>query len=414
MNTDQFNHRKSAITVQIMDGGRALANRPVSIRQTGHEFLFGVGGFDALELKGGNPDGSIPNAERKRFLQERLDTVFSVMNFTTLPFYLGRYEPVEGKPDQARTIAAAQYYRERGVQVKGHPLVWHTVCADWLMSYSNKEIIKKLQQRITRDVSQFTGLIDIWDVINEAVIMPIFDKYDNAVTRVCKELGRVSMIREMFAQARAANPDAILLLNDFDLSISYEILIDGCLQAGIPIDVIGIQSHQHQGYWGLEKTQEILERYSQFNLPLHFTENTIISGELMPPHIVDLNDWQVDSWPGTPEGEERQAREIIEMYTTLFAHPLVEAITNWNLADGGWLNAPAGLIRQDNSKKPAFIELEKKINNEWRTAADLASNASGEISFEGFCGAYELECEGRKTAFTLSRKNPVVTVDIGI
>ena len=37
----------------------------------------------------------------------------------------------------------------------------------------------------------------------------------------------------------------------------------------------------------------------------------------MPAHIVDLNDYQVDEWPSTPEGEERQAREISEMYSIL-------------------------------------------------------------------------------------------------
>ena len=37
-------------------------------------------------------------------------------------------------------------------------------------------------------------------------------------------------------------------LNDFNTSINYEILIDGCLNAGVPISAIGSQSHQHQGY----------------------------------------------------------------------------------------------------------------------------------------------------------------------
>jgi hypothetical protein len=156
-----------------MDNGRPAANRPVKIRQTGHEFLFGVGGFDAVEMM-----GSIPN---KAFLQERLDRLFSVMNYATLPFYLGRYEPSEGSPDEARTLAAAEYFCSRGVKVKGHPLVWHTVCADWLMRYSNREILEKLKRRIEREMTRFKGFIDIWDVINEVVIMPVFDKYDNAV-----------------------------------------------------------------------------------------------------------------------------------------------------------------------------------------------------------------------------------------
>ena len=417
MGTDTFQHRKSGVTLRIRTDGSAAVNCPVTIKQLKHEFLFGVGGFDAVELAGGNANGyansSSIAAERKAFLEDRLEKIFSVMNYTTLPFYLGRYEPVEGRPDEARTLAAAEYYRSRGVKVKGHPLVWHTVCADWLMNYSTRDILEKLKRRIDRDVSHFQGKIDMWDVINEVVIMPVFDKYDNAVTRVCRELGRVSMIREVFAAARAANPPAILLLNDFDLwGAKYEILIDGCLQAGIPIDVIGLQSHQHQGYWGREKTLEVLDCYSQFGLPLHFTENTIISGELMPPHIVDLNDWQVDSWPTTPEGEERQAREVIEMYTILFSHPLVEAITTWDITDGRWLKAPSGLLRADNSVKPVFTELEKRINSEWRTTAALSTGASGEVFFEGFRGEYEVECKGKKTTFTLSKNTGILTVDI--
>ena len=58
---------------------------------------------------------------------------------------------------------------------------------------------------------------------------------------------------------------------------------------------------------------EVLDRFSCFGLPIHFTENTLISGQLMPPHIVDLNDWQVDRWPTTPEREARQAHTTVSL-----------------------------------------------------------------------------------------------------
>ena len=28
----------------------------------------------------------------------------------------------------------------------------------------------------------------------------------------------------------------------------------------------------HQGYWGEEKTLDVLERFARFGLPIHFTE----------------------------------------------------------------------------------------------------------------------------------------------
>ncbi len=113
------------------------------------------------------------------------------------------------------------------------------------------------------------------------------------------------------------------MLNDFNMSAAYEHLIEDCLAAGIRIDAIGLQSHMHQGYWGEEKTLDVLERFSRFGLPLHFSETTLVSGHLMPPEIVDLNDYQVPSWPSTPDGEARQAEEMVRHYRTLVGHPAV-------------------------------------------------------------------------------------------
>ena len=274
--------------------------------------------------------------------------------------------------------------------------------ADWLMKYDNKTILEKQLARIDREVIGFKGVIDMWDVINEVVIMPIFDKYDNAITRLCKEHGRVGLIKKVFDEAHAANPNAVLLINDFNTSTNYEILIDGCLNAGVPISAIGIQSHQHQGYWGKEKLEEVLARYEHFGLPIHFTENTLISGEIMPPHIVDLNDWKVEKWPTTPEGEERQAREIEEMYRILFSHPLVSAITTWDYRDGAWLHAPSGFIREDNTLKPSYTMLKDLVKKEWWTDTDVVTDKNGYAVVDAFKGEYDLSSEGHTAKAVLT------------
>ena len=410
---EKYKHRKTSVSLRLVSqDGSPLANRDVKISQKNHKFLFGVGGFEAVELAGGKSDGTAADEHRAAFLREKLDKLFALNNFATLPFYLGRYEPEEGKPDEKRTKAAARWFAERKVKVKGHPLCWHTVCAPWLMNYSNAEILKKVVGRIERDVAAFAGLINIWDVINEVVIMPVFDKYDNAITRICKEYGQIPLVKEVFTAAKRANPASVLILNDFDTSKDYEILIEKCLDAGIPIDVIGIQSHQHQGYWGAEKVHDVLARFSRFDLPLHFTENTLISGEIMPPHIVDLNDWQVEEWPSTPEGEERQAAEITEMYEILFSHPQVEAITTWSGSDNAWLHAPAGLLRTDNSEKPAYKALRAKIENEWSTKTEQRSDENGNVKLEGFKGAYDVSCAGKTADFELDGKSGALEIKL--
>ena len=395
---NQLNHRQAAAKLQVLNpDGTPAAGRTVRIDQVSHQFLFGCGAFDAVELM------RTQDGQKHSFLQERMDKWLKLFNYGTLPFYWGRYEPVEGKTVFPETMAAARWLREKGVQVKGHPLCWHTACAPWLMQYSNEEILRRQLERIRRDVGAFRGIIGLWDVINEVVIMPVFDKYDNAITRICKELGRVPLVKEVFAAAKETDPDAVLLINDFNTSKAYEHLIEDLLEAGVPISAIGIQSHQHQGYWGLEKLNDVLERYSRFNLPIHFTENTLISGEIMPAHIVDLNDWQVDEWPSTPEGEDRQAREISEMYTVLFSHPLVEAITTWDFNDGCWLKAPSGFVHQDNSEKPSYHALNGLIHGDWETHETLTADGEGFISFSGFKGNYTAQADAGKAEFTLDR-----------
>ncbi|PPA69437.1 endo-1,4-beta-xylanase [Jeotgalibacillus proteolyticus] len=407
--TNELVHRKANPKLKIVDGtGNPLSSEEIQIKQTNHKFLFGCGIFDVIEVANEN----VP-ADRLAFQEQKLDLFLDVFNSATLPFYWGTFEPERGKPLTKELKAAARWLKERNIAVKGHPLCWHTVTAPWLLELSNEEILKAQFDRIERDVSDFKGLIDTWDVINEVVIMPIFDKYDNGITRISKDLGRVGIIKEMFAKTREFNPNAKLLLNDFNTSINYEILIDGCLNAGIQIDAIGIQSHQHQGYWGREKLEEVLERFSHFGLPIHFTENTLTSGHLMPADIVDLNDYQLSEWPSTPEFEERQAREVEEMYSTLFKHPLVESITTWSFSDdGAWLGAPAGFVRQDNSPKPSYEVLKKLIKEDWSTNVTAKTDDYGIVSFEGFLGEYDVLVGGKKASFTVDKNDEMVQLVI--
>jgi len=241
----------------------------------------------------------------------------------------------------------------------------------------------------------------MWDVINEVVIMPDFDKYDNAVTRLCRRYGRVDLVRRVFDAARAVNPGATLLINDFNVSPAYEHLIEALLEAGVPISAIGIQSHQHQGYWGLEKLRDVLERFGRFGLPLHFTENTILSGALTPPEYDDLNDYAPVPWPSTPEGEARQAEQMAEFYAELFAHPLVEAVTTWSFTDDGWLEAPGGLLAKDNRPKPAYGALKELIHGAWETHVTLTADADGWVTLKGFKGAYTAQAPSGKARLEL-------------
>lgn len=412
MNTvshSEYNHRIKTRKLKLSGlDGSVLRNTDVVIRQTRHEFLFGCAQFSAIPYVSNKFEGAAKEREELRF-----EKFFDLFNYATLPFYWGNFEPVKGQPFTKEVKKAAQWLVSKGLLLKGHPLCWHTVTAPWLLDMTNEEILSAQLNRINREVTEFKGLIDIWDAINEVVIMPVFDKYDNGITRICKDIGRIKLVSKVFSEAKKANPGVKLLINDFNTSESYAILLEGLIEAGVPIDAIGIQSHMHQGYWGIEKTLEVLERFSRFDLPLHFTENTLLSGNIMPPEIEDLNDYKVDEWPSTAEGEERQAREAVMHYKTLFAHPKVKSITWWDFADGAWLGAPSGFITADNRVKPAYDEIHKLVKDEWwMKPTQFTTDENGEISVSGFLGDYEVSCHGKKIEFVLDNSNELVKLSI--
>ncbi|WP_188037308.1 endo-1,4-beta-xylanase [Actinotalea sp. JY-7885] len=412
-----FAHRTADATLTVLGpDGAPLRDADVVVAQTRHAFGLGNIGFEFIPLANdelsddGAPAGGRPalgEAEGTRLsraqAQHLADLWLDVFNTATLPFYWGRFEPVRGRPDTARLRRTAEWFAERGVALKGHPLMWHTVQPDWLLDLPTDEVERLQRERIRREVGDFSGLIDTWDAINEVVIMPVFENGANGITPLARERGRIATIRLAFEEARATNPSATLLLNDFDMSTAYECLIEGVLEAGIQVDVLGLQSHMHQGYWGEEKTLAILDRFSRYGLPIHFTETTLLSGHLMPPELEDLNDYQIPHWPTTPDGEARQADEVERHYRTLASHPSVQGVTYWGLSDGDmWLGAPGGLVRADGTPKPSYDALRRLVKDEWWLAPTaLRTDAQGRVGVRGWLGDYEVRAGGRAAAFTL-------------
>ncbi|MGY1671480.1 endo-1,4-beta-xylanase [Geodermatophilus sp. SYSU D00710] len=415
---DAVRRIEGTVIVRSADGS-PCPDTDVLVEQARHDVAFGNIGFDFVGLANAEHGegrenvfgGADPEAA------ERLEDLWlDVFNTATLPFYWAGFEPVEGQPDTRRLQAAAEWFRDRGVSVKGHPLVWHTLAPDWLVEYSDDEVEEIVRARVRREVTSFAGLVDTWDAINEVVIMPVFANEDrqNAITRLSRRIGRIPTIRLAFEEARRANPATTLVLNDFNLSTAYECLVEGVLEAGVQVDAIGLQSHMHQGYWGEERTQEVLERFARYGLPLHWTETTLVSGDLMPPEIVDLNDHQVDEWPSTPEGEQRQADEIVRHYRTLLSHPAVEAVTYWGITDrGAWLGAPAGLVRADGTPKPAYDALRGLVKDEWWLAPTrLRTDAEGRVAVQGWAGDYTVSVGDRSASWRLRPDAPLSEVTL--
>ena len=383
----KYRTAEDTLTVLGPDG-RPLAGAAVRVAQRSHKFLFGANAF----MIGRCGAAAVEKAYRQRYAD--------LLNFATLPFYWGSYEPAEGREQTARLKMMARWCRESGIATKGHPLCWHTVVPKWLGAKTPAQVQALQLGRIERIVNQFDGLIDTWDVINEAVVMPSYTP--NAISALCKRLGRVELLKQTFASARKANARATLLSNDYDTSRRYADLIGKLKLAGLTPDVIGIQSHMHKGCWGARRAWDVCERFAAIGLPLHFTELTILSGPLKTD-----NDWhrRRTDWHTSAEGEKRQAAQVAEFYTVLFSHPAVEAITWWDFSDlGAWQGAPAGLVRKDMSPKPAYEALMRLIKKDWWTGKQtLTTDARGQIAFRGFLGGYDVRAARGSATFRLDK-----------
>lgn len=367
-------HRQREAIVQVVDRkGKPVADAQLRFEQTRHAFLFGCNIFAW---------GRTGDDQREAAYRERFADVF---NFATLPFYWASYERQQGKPDHERTRQIAEWCREQGITRKGHPLAWNHADPPWLPSETQTAFNLQLQ-RIDDCVSRLDGMIDIWDVVNEATHFDRdeFKRRAPRMTDMWSDVGQIEFTRRCMQAARAANEDAVLLINDYRVDAAYERVIQQLVdQDGRRLyDVIGIQSHQHGGAWSNAKIWEVCERFARFGVPLHFTETTFVSG---PRPRGD------EPWNSTTEGEDRQASDVERFYTMLYSHPAVEAITWWDFSDlHAWQGAPAGFLRKDMSPKPAYDKLHALIKERWWTRVDGNTDQEGRTSLRATCGDYRL------------------------
>jgi len=366
--------RKGIARIRVLDSlGKPVPGARVVIEQRNHAFLFGCNIFSLLEYE----DSGKP-AYGELFA--------GLLNYATLAFYLGSFEYEKGKPNTVANRRIAQWCADRGIATKGHPLAWHEVYPKWGPADADGAVAM-FRERIERDVAGFKGLVDRWDVVNEVIVS---ERFENGMGAWAKRDGALRVVVEAMKWARKANPGASLLYNDYEISPKFEKLIGELEASGAAPDAYGIQSHMHQGEWTIEKAWEVCETYARFGKPLHFTELTVLSGEhgwrLPPPP-------NPGPWPSTPEGEAKQADYVEKFYSTLFSHPAVEAITWWDFADGCWQGAPAGLIRADLTRKPAYDRLASLIRGRWWTRGEGQADDAGACQIRGFAGDYAVRVD---------------------
>lgn len=250
---------------------------------------------------------------------------------------------------------------QQGFRVFGHTLVWYS---QGLEVFTDALPQARFEAEFDRYVStvagRYRGRMVGWDVVNEAV------SEDGTGLRDCvyaRRLGAEDYIVRAFEQARAADPDAVLFLNDYNLEnmpnkgATFLRLVERLLKRGAPIDGIGTQSHLDIEI-PAGRISAFMRDAASLGLPIHVSEldfSMIRDGGRMP----DLR--------GLSEKRAQQVARVGELAEAFMALPERQrfAFTTWGLRDiDSWL------VREGRSKdSPVLLDANGRANPAYEAVA---------------------------------------------
>ena len=203
----------------------------------------------------------------------------------------GLLEPTRGTYDWKAADELIDFARKNNQRVGGHVLVWQNQLPKWLTDGVDSGAISKddlrtlLRKHVTDVVAHFKGKIWQWDVVNEALSDPWDTPNEIHYKGFWNEHYGPGYIADAFRWARAADPEALLFYNDYNLEAfgdggpkdKVQFLynaVNKLLSQGVPIDGIGSQGHLATQYGNYDALQiaDTIQRFTDLGLSYAFTE----------------------------------------------------------------------------------------------------------------------------------------------
>jgi len=222
-------------------------------------------------------------------------------------------------------VSFAQSHNDR---VRGHNLVWHQQLPGWVSGLPTNQVQAAMENHITQEVTHYKGKIYAWDVVNEP-----FNEDGSLHSDPFLTAMGTGYIADALRTARAADPNAKLYLNDFNIegsgakSNGMFNLVQSLKQQGVPIDGVGFESHFILGQIP-SSLQSNMQRFAALGVDVAITEldvrmqlpadnnklaqqatdfSNVVKACMAVSRCVGITQWDVgdqDSWvPGTFSGQ---------------------------------------------------------------------------------------------------------------
>ncbi|KAJ3122297.1 hypothetical protein HK098_002965 [Nowakowskiella sp. JEL0407] len=226
---------------------------------------------------------------------------------------LDAIQPQKNVFNFANADAVVRFAAQNGMRMRGYTIIWPSALPSWISSITNStQMTTAIQTHINTLLAHYRGKIYAWDVANE-----IFNEDGSLKRSIYYSLyGGDGFVDVAFKAARAADPNAKLYINDYNLdSATYSKTI-GLVNAvkrwkaaGIPIDGIGSQCHLYSAGQG-SGVQDALTLLATADVEVAITELDVVGANpadyasvtkacINVPQCVGITMWGVldrDSW----------------------------------------------------------------------------------------------------------------------